>query len=288
VSSKSKFSKTNFGSLVHDVLDKVYTNGSYPASSDVNYLIDAYIEKHKDELGFDDDIEQIAALAEVSLVNYFKFYEKDFTEKKFYDVEKEFAVPLIGETLRGKIDGKYHTSDGTKWLMEHKTKGQINEDHLLKILNIDFQNMFYLLADYLETKTLARGVLYNVIRKSAIRRTKSETIKQYKTRVSFEMEKDPQHFFKRWEVLYSESQIKEFVFRLGHVLADLHLYYEDINAVHNDINPFACNNNGFACEFLDLCTGGNTDDFYIRDLQFPELVLANKRPLPKRKRVVES
>jgi hypothetical protein len=249
----------------------------------VNYLIDKYIEKHKDELGFDDDIEQIAALAEVSLVNYFKFHEKDFTEKKFYDVEKEFAVPYMGQTLRGKIDGKYHTSDGTKWLMEHKTKGQINEGHLLKVLNIDFQNMFYLLADQLETKTLARGVLYNVIRKSAIRRTKSETIKQYKTRVSTEMEKDPQHFFKRWEVLYSQKQIQEFEKRLEDILVDLKCFYTEY--LPNNINPFACNNNGFACEFLDLCTGGITDDFYIRDLQFPELVLANKRPLPKRKKV---
>lgn len=107
--------------------------------------------------------------------------------------EQEFNVPYklpSGRTvrLRGKWDGVNLVGKGKEagiWLVEHKTKGEIDERQIVRQLNFDIQTMLYIVALYQDyPKLVARskvhelvecyagrldlkikGVIYNVIRR---------------------------------------------------------------------------------------------------------------------------
>jgi len=157
---------TNFGSMVHEVNDKVYTANKFPTKKQILGHIDDFIasEMKKNTPMSQQALEMEAAKAEATLIPYFNHYEKDFKTKDFFDVEQTFETIYCGFKMRGKIDGKFRVKNGKKWLMEHKTKGQINENVMLTYLPMDFQNLYYLLADSIMTGEPAEGVLYNVIR----------------------------------------------------------------------------------------------------------------------------
>jgi len=250
----AKVFSTNFGSMVHEVNDKVYSSNEFPTNKIVRKLIDDFIatELKKNTLMSQQQLELDAAKAEATLIPYFEFYKNDFKHKKFFDVESTFKVTYSGFTMKGKIDGKHRVKNKKKWLDEHKTKGQIQEDTLLKYLPLDFQNLYYLLADEISTGEPAEGVLYNVIRNSGIRQTKNETVKSYKNRIQAAAEKDPEHHFKRWEIVYPKQDKKEFGNHLS-LMAEEIKHKQDLPVYPN---RWSCQN-PWPCPFLEACSGNS-------------------------------
>ena len=243
--------KTNFGSIVHDVNDVVYTKGKSPTSKQIVSAIDNYCEKRVREgtLVTQQQLETDSAKAEAILIPYFEFYAKDFTRKRFYDAEWLFKTRFNGQTMRGKVDLKYLTKKKKKWLKEHKTKGQINEDGLLRYLPLDFQSHFYLLADFYDTGTYAEGMLYNVIRNTQAKPLKNERLITYKKKIMEQCRKNPSHYYKRWETTYTKQEREIFNADLGHITYSI----KHRMGMHVYPNTFNCLK-PWPCEFLRACS----------------------------------
>jgi hypothetical protein len=290
----SKEEKTNFGSICHNVIDKVYTKGRYPSSDEVNRYIDEYCDKRLQEGAIitQNRIEQDSTKAEATLVKYFEYYKEDFETKRFQNIEHVFRTRYSGCVQKGKIDGGYITH-GKKWLMEHKSKGIIIEDALMLYLNLDFQNLFYLLNDELETGELATGMLYNVIRNSQIKLLKNQSLHDFKKNIMRAITTDPKHHFKRWEVTYTKEDHD--MFRKNLTLQIEHLK----NRTDMPIYPSTCHClNPWQCQFLTACSSDSMRSLVkseesIDDRIFSELK-ENKngskkieRKIAKRKKIAE-
>lgn len=266
-----------FGNLSHEVLDRVYTKGKLPTKNNITTYVDEYSELVvRDNLSplSLQEIDNIAAKAVPTLIQYFIKYEKDFKTKKFFATEENFKVPFNGATLLGKIDSKFMIKIA-KWLMEHKTKGMISEDNILTHLNIDFQNLMYNLADEIQTGTPSKGTLYNVIRNSQMKLYKGENLGAYSKRIEKTIIADPDHFFKRWEVPYVASDRANFKHDVTNLLDDIK--YKQNKPVLP--NRFGCLQ-PFKCPFLEACAGDSCKTL-IQDTTpmgirlFPELQEVN-------------
>ena len=161
--------------------------------------------------------------------------------------EQTFRVPYklpSGRVvlLRGKWDGVNLLGKGRNagiYLLEHKTKGDINEQQIERQLTFDLQTMTYLVAlqtsiDAEDPNTLVgethqfpknkvKGVTYNVVRrplsggKGSIRQHKAtknkpaEISEHFYNRLGEDyIRKEPESFFMRWQVDVSPQEIKRF------------------------------------------------------------------------------
>jgi len=248
---------THFGSMAHYTLEKVFATNKIPTSKSIITHIDNYteatIKKGREEgvLLAQDILEFEAAKAEATMIQYFRFYEEDFKTKKFEWTEHLFEVMYNGVKHRGKIDARYRTLNKKKWLDEHKTKSQIREDVILKVLNLDFQNQFYIVADEIETGETSMGMLYDIIRNTKANLLKGQTLLTWKNALSSTIEKDPEHFFKRFEAPYTPDQIKIFK-------GNLTMMTNEVKNPDTQIYPNPCSCGGmFTCEYLDACSSNS-------------------------------
>lgn len=177
--------------------------------------------------------------------------------------EEPFDVPYelpSGRTvrLRGKVDVlDLATVNGRRglWLLERKTKGDIDADELQAQLKFDLQTMFYAvaLARWRESDgayvppTLAAvggvkflGVLYDVVRrplsggKHAIRphrptkkNPRGETGREFYHRLGGLIAEEPDHYFMRWRVGLADHDLTRFRLRcLDAVLEQMCGWYD--------------------------------------------------------------
>lgn len=149
--------------------------------------------------------------------------------------EQVFDVPYrlpSGRTvrLRGKWDGVDLVNDGV-YLVEHKTKGDIDEVAMRRQLAFDLQVMTYLVAlyegrgtdSYINCSAPIKGVRYNVVRrplsggKGTIVRhkpTKSnpagESESEYYDRLRVYIAEEPATYFYRWTVEVTPEDVARF------------------------------------------------------------------------------
>lgn len=164
---------------------------------------------------------------------------KPLLQEQVFDVPYELPSGRIVR-LRGKWDSVDLIGKGI-WLVENKTKGEIDEQQLVRQLTFDLQTMFYLIAlveSQVEGSPLTAhqiaGVIYNVVLrplsggKGSIVQKKgrgkdkngAETRDEFyvrlgeliRTAVSNEwgVAKDQHYFFRRWEVQVSPQDIETF------------------------------------------------------------------------------
>lgn len=245
-----KDEKVHFGNIVHYVNDKAYDSGKCPSKRAVGKLVDEYSDMvlKKGTVMTQQQMETDAAKAHATMTAYFEHYESDFTKKKFTGVEHLFEVRYNGCIQRGKIDGRY-TTNRKKWLMEHKSKGRINDDTTLLRLPLDFQNLFYVLNDEIETGDRAYGVLYNVVRNTQMKQGKNESLKAYFERVLESCRADPDHSFKRWENTYTDEDMRLFQHDLDYMIDEIK--FKTGLPIH--CNRFNCDR-AWQCEFLRACS----------------------------------
>jgi ATP-dependent helicase/DNAse subunit B len=125
--------------------------------------------------------------------------------------------------LHGIFDGVYR-KEGRLWLFETKTKSRIDEAELDDTLNLDIQVMLYLYAIYRVYKEWPAGVTYNVIRNPQTEpsKKKGENAKTFVDRLTKEVEKDEDHYFKRWEMGVEQADIERFMDKvLDPILRDI-------------------------------------------------------------------
>lgn len=259
-----------FGNLFHYLLETGYTslmNGKPVPSYDT--LARAW-RRHAMKQGMDAAfVEELLGKAMGLWGPYWERYSAEDTRKNWVALEEVFHVPYKGVPLRGKRDGLFRYAGKTPlWIMEHKTKGQISENEITSVLNFDFQNQFYLAATMLERGECPKGVLYNVIRNPGLKFGKTETLSQYAKRIAKAVEGDPDHYFKRYELAYPQSQIEEFLEgELEWKIQQFILNYRG----HRPTYPFqsGCVGRG-ACIYLQACSSGVMEG-YIQKALFQEL-----------------
>lgn len=168
------------------------------------------------------------------------------------------AVDLIG---KGKDAGIY--------LMEHKTKGTIEEEQVKRQLTADLQTMLYLTTINLSRKDRTdsmlwderefadvplSGVRYNVIRrplaggKGTIRQKNNESEDEFYARLAVYIEEEPEHYFMRWTVNISQMDVQKFQTEcLNGILEQLCDWYAAVSKVGNPFEtglhwrqPFGC------------------------------------------------
>ena len=195
-------------------------------------------------------------------------------------IESKFLVPVLTPRnyrsrnfmFAGVIDGLVRKSDGSYWLLEHKTASSIGDNYFLK-LETDFQIRAYIWA-LRQLGYDVKGVIYNVLR------TKLPTIPQILKKGGLSQAKnidttydvyldaiydnglDPADyqeildilrekgdtFFSRQEYPVDQYDVEEFQEDLYRITRDMH------TCRHFYRNGSACNN-WSGCAYRKLCTG---------------------------------
>jgi hypothetical protein len=267
---------TGFGSLTHHVLDRMYNYNLRKKKIPTDKMIDTWIESFCTKFPYEmrnkkeDEIERDKGVVYIMLTEYLKYYDDDFTKMKFAEIEKTSATVLEGFKLRRKVDGKFYI-DSDKWLMEHKTRSQINEEHLLYTLAFDFQNLFYVTGEEVDyPDEPVAGVLYNIIRNPGSYQRKNEPLVEYLDRLRIEVQKNPKYYFIRFEIPYTMKDKKLFKQELITKLQEAEkLLKGELPVYRNQAGCVA----GYTCEFLPACASGKMSGYIQVPSLFPELDL---------------
>ena len=231
----------DFGIAFHDCLEWI-AKGRSPKTIHTKILA-PYLEKKlsgKNKLRPDEVIKLTELLRSVEVVfkEYHAYWENYDTSMQYIYQEAAFQVEHTLSSgkkmpLRGRWDAVYK-ENGKIWLMENKTKGQIDEEGILASLPFDLQTMLYVhcLQEHLGKKV--EGVLYNVIRRPGLRRKKTEQINEFVERVQDDVVNRPQHYFMRWRVEFLEEDITNWVTKsLNPILEQVQQWWDSIAK-----NPF--------------------------------------------------
>lgn len=171
--------------------------------------------------------------------------------------------------IRGRFDAIFRLK-GKLWLMENKTKSQIDEEGLTASLSQDLQTMLYchaIAAKYGETPV---GVLYNVIRRPQLKQKQQESQKEFFERIEASIREEPDHYFKRWQVSLTANDVDQWVERsLNPLLIQVCLWWDEIKQnpfdpwkikgrVHHFQNPEGLYNRYGKSQYFDLLTRKST------------------------------
>lgn len=122
--------------------------------------------------------------------------------------ETRYETPRVTTRLHGIFDGVFSKPGKSGiWLRETKTKGQIDEYEIEDTLRLDNQVMMYLWVIRMLYGEYPKGVEYNVIRKPATRLKVNEGLPAYTKRLLKEVQRDEDHYFKRWEMAVSQKDL---------------------------------------------------------------------------------
>jgi len=269
-----------FGSFFHGLMEHLYNHASHGEAAP--RFVDYETTWHKEcgHLIHDPQkFEAFMAMGEALYEEYIEYWEDDF-ERDFFEVEGVFDVVFATFRLRGRRDGVFNVKPKGKknkrrsprpWLLETKTASGIDASTLDLRLNFDFQNLFYITAFEIETGEKLAGVLYNVVVKPQIKvGTKANPdIQSYAASVKEAIKSDPEKYFHRFEVVYSEATKKRFREDLEIILWE---FYEWVTGKGRTFhNPEACVTR-WSCEFLSACaSGGNMAGYTQTRKMFREL-----------------
>ncbi len=259
---------TFFGSLFHSAME--YLLGQIKLGkheiTEQDILLGVKFAQEKERQSYEDSatpgkeafMEGLALLTP-ALEYYFKHWHEDFTSRKktYLAVEESFRVNIPGTTtgLRGKRDGVYVGHDGNMWLLEHKTKSQISEDSITQTIGRDFQNLLYIYTYYLETGRKLSGVLYDVIRKTSLKKKVNETLGQYALRIGEDTASRPEFYFMRFEAAIPWSRVEKFAEALSREAAKFTAWWEQDEDLDLE-NTSSCWAFNSACPYMGYCDSG--------------------------------
>ena len=221
------------------------------------------------------NFEVISAQIESVMPEYFKHWAKH--PLKWIDVEGVFRIPFqygtgggVGKTwLTGRFDGVYTAKNGAVWLFDAKNKSQIVEEQLGETLLRDFQINFYLLAVKILTGKVPAGFLYSVARRPNLKLKQSESIPEYAARIRAHIAEDPEHYFKRYEVVVDKADLTAFEVELRELVSEFAAWLAAGRPVRLFGQP--CVGKYGMCRNVPFCYNGDKAPFMKRDSVFSEL-----------------
>ena len=202
------------GTLFHEELDIVYSSRNFDEAA-MRTRIAAACEKACSWEGLsaqDSDDIWIQEPVTCGLVKGYvaRYMKEDLKRWEILEAEGSFEAKLPGGWIyRGKKDLVIRdTKDGKTYLVEHKTAGRLDANYVAK-LPMDNQILGYAWAQR-ETGKRFAGVVYNVSRKSALRKKQSETGAQFGARIEEDYLLNAGAYFYRETLVFSDADLDRF------------------------------------------------------------------------------
>lgn len=254
VEQKSYF----FGTLFHALCDEIYVSkGDMNISKSIDRITAEMNSEGKLIGKSDEEIDKDHITAKIMAEAYIKRYKKDFIRHNRPEVV--FDTEFSGYRLRGKVDLIY-THNGKRGLMEHKNFSQILEDVYPNILSYDTQLLFYVTAN-----EPIDEIYYNINRAPMHKIGKKESIKEFEARFKKEVSADPNHFFKRYSVIFTKAQKEGFKRELVSMLQEI----KRGGPIYR--NRSACEGRKYNCPHIASCANGYLIGCKKRKTLFEEL-----------------
>jgi hypothetical protein len=247
-----------YGSLFHNMTELIYSNnGDVKISIVVNQCIDDMRKENK-LIGIkEEEIEKFKGIATILGEAYLKHYKKDFRQDYQFFPEEEFDIKFNEYRLKGKIDLRY-TKFNKIGLMEHKNYAQISEDIMPDLLSFNFQVLFYILATSLTYNIVTIEFFYNINRTPMYKQSDKESLKDFLNRFASEVKKKPEHFFKRYPLIFTKEKIELFKKELLIILKEVDNLIYTNKVINESIyrNQTACEYRKYRCSYLESCANG--------------------------------
>lgn len=289
-SSRHSSMAVTYGNITHfiiqHVMDDVRTGKltALPGPKYLKRLSDKVEAIWKEENPRPDDeslqhFELTMLLVEALMPIYFKhWYGDDFKHIQWEALETEFRVPFtvrsraglqLATFLRGKMDGTFreHGKKSIR-LFETKTKARIEEQNISDIMPFERQVNLYMCGIRKRGDTPS-GVMYNIIRRPALRQKKSETLEQFSARIIEDVKANLDWYFIRMQMDVDEQDLNRAEEELNDLVADFILWWNGELGHYKNTNH--CENKYGTCQFLPVCSGRNYATLYRRTKPFSEL-----------------
>jgi len=246
-----------FGSLWHYLLEQYHRSGKGIK------CMPKWLKKHDQEVD-PQFVEQTIAMMKILFPAYIKHWQKKDAKKKFVEVEGVFDIVWNGFRLRGRTDGLFRS--GKKlWLKENKTAARVDNNYEQGLIN-NFQNHFYTMVMEQVTGESLAGILYDTTRKSGIKNDR--TLPEYSAKIARDVEKRPEFYFMRHEVVFTKKQKKRFK-------EDLLIQLQEFKRWLDGDSPTYCNRAAcvakWPCFYLDACVSGDMTGYLQTGELFGEL-----------------
>lgn len=289
--SKLPSKPREFGSCGHWILKQIYSAKTKKSREDLLHWIGEYRKLWRSLVPMPLEAqltvqEECYMIMEALLRGYLHRYQGDWTGKYSFDnptvkpykwlgLEDQFKFDYEYEDgvvvpIRGMFDGVFESKQGTVWLFETKFLSRVDEEGLEDLLPHNLQVMLYLTALMQRNETAPKGVLYNVVRRPALRQKKDESMPQFVERIYQDVLQRPDHYFIRWDMTITKAELlkwrREF---LDPVMKEIRNW--SLGIAPHYMNPDALINKYGRSDFYELIVRNNTAVYYKRAAPFNEL-----------------
>lgn len=171
-----------------------------------------------------------------------------------------FTISIGGIRMVGELDaiGNY---EGARMIVEHKTSSEDitpGSAYWRRVTTSDAQVSTYLYASA-QLGLGAERILYDVLRKSALRGKKGETDAELEERAADDMAARPEHYFQRAEITRLADEHAAFERDIAGTVRLLQATVDDAQPAPR--NPDSCHKFGRECDFYSVCfSGGSIND----------------------------
>lgn len=273
-----------YGTIIHGVVEEIYKMimekklSKKPSKTLIEKLVLRVEKKFKKENpNLDKDaleyLEESLMIAEATLPYYFRYWwKKDFEQYEWRALEQTFAIPYKTKDgrktiIRGKKDGVYGTE--AIRLFETKTKSMVNVGTIIDTLNFEFQVMLYLWAVKKQYKKTPQGVTYNIIRRTSLKKKKTESLVSFSRRIKDDVQNRPSFYFIRIHATITRKKMKEFEAELEQIICDYLDWCEGKSGHYKSTGQ--CIDKYGRCRWLSVCSKGDLSYFTKRKIVFKEL-----------------
>jgi hypothetical protein len=246
---KNKFeTKFDFGNICHAILEYCHNNNSFLNDKDLQN----FIENYNNTLDID-----LKKKIFIVMSCYFIVYKNEFKTKKFIESEFLFYSEYPIFKAVGKIDAIYKIKNNENYLFEIKTKSRIEEEKIIESLSIDFQSLYY--TSGVKTTYKPQGVLYDIIRNPQSKNISKE-----------EILKNPNHYFKCYQIIFTKKDIENFEILLKKIFIEIK---NTVISGRYTPNYFNCTKLT-KCEYLDYCNKHckQNNNYEIKPFTYKELI----------------
>lgn len=200
---------------------------------------------------------------------YPEFYRQDFDTYAKFLTEQTFKFSLgNGHHYFGTIDGLLQDHAGDWWILETKTAAPSTVDpSYFDRVKIDSQVAGYMYGGKEILGEFPKGIVYNVVKKTAIRLKNGESLAAFQRRVGLEYKQFSKEkgYFTREELLVATRRLEQW---FSDTVA-ITTYLGDKIATkdkHWHMNTGQCRANYGVCQYLQACIAGKYEPLlYVKD-----------------------